>query len=46
VAEEQGIYRSEVMEIFGALADIESDLIRVLQYLEEDDEQEEEEEDL
>jgi hypothetical protein len=46
VEEQQGIYRSEVIEIFGALADIKADLIRVLQYLDEDDEQEEEEEDL
>jgi hypothetical protein len=44
--EEQGIYRDEVMEIFGALADISSDTVQILAILrgedEEDDDAEEE----
>lgn len=46
--DEQGIYREEVYDILIALADIKSDVTRVLQYLEEEDEDEpeEEEEDL
>ena len=46
--EEQGIYRGEVIEIMGAVADIRVDVRRILWYMEggEDDEwQEEEEED-
>jgi hypothetical protein len=46
VDEEQGIYRDEVMEIFGALADISSDTLEILAILrgenEEDDDGEEE----
>ena len=44
--EEEGIYRDEVMEIFGALADISSDTVQILAILrgdeEEDDDAEEE----
>ena len=43
--EEQGIYRDEVMEIFGVLADISSDTVQILAILrgdgEEDDDAEE-----
>jgi hypothetical protein len=47
VEEEQGIYRGEVIEIMGALADLRVDVRRILWYIEggEDDEWEEEEED-
>ena len=45
VDEEQGIYRDEVMEIFGALADISADTVQILATLrgedEEDDDAEE-----
>jgi hypothetical protein len=45
VEDEQGIYRSEVMDIFGGLADISSDTLQILSILgghdEEDDEEEE-----
>jgi hypothetical protein len=44
VDEEQGIYRSEVMEIFGALAHISSDTLRILAILRGDDEENDEEE--
>ena len=44
--EEQGIYRGEVIEIMGAVADTRVDVRRILWYMEggEDDEWEEEEE--
>ena len=39
VEAEQGIYRDEVMEIFGALADISSDTLKILAILRGDDEE-------
>ena len=39
--EEHGIYRDEVMEIFGALADISSDTLEILAILRGDDEEDE-----
>jgi hypothetical protein len=45
VDEEQGIYRSEVQDILGALADIRMAVLRVLSYIEGDDDEEEAEED-
>jgi hypothetical protein len=39
VDEEQRIYRDEVMEIFGALADISNDTLRILAILRGDDEE-------
>lgn len=36
-----GIYRDEVIEIFGALADISSDTLRILAILRGEDEDEE-----
>lgn len=39
VDEEQGIYRDEVLEIFGALADISSDTVQILAILRDDDEE-------
>jgi hypothetical protein len=39
VDEEQGIYRDEVIEIFGALADISSDTVQILAILRDDDEE-------
>lgn len=42
--EEQGIHRSEVQDVIGALADIKFDVRRILWYIEGDDEWEEEEE--
>jgi hypothetical protein len=46
VEEEQGIYRNEVNEIIGALADIKFAVYRILGYTEgENDEEEEDEED-
>jgi hypothetical protein len=39
VDEEQGIYRDEVIEIFGALADISSDTFQILNILRDDDEE-------
>jgi hypothetical protein len=39
VDEEQGIYRDEVMEIFGALADISSDTLQILEILRGDEEE-------
>jgi hypothetical protein len=45
VNEEEGIYRSEVREIIGALADIKFAVFRILGYIEgEIDEEEEDEE--
>ena len=46
MADEQGIYRVEVLAIFGALADLTVDVNRLLRYFEGDDEDEAEEEDL
>jgi hypothetical protein len=46
VKEEQGIYRSEVMDIFGALADISSDTLQILSILGGDDEEDDEEEEM
>jgi hypothetical protein len=37
--DEQGIYRDEVIEIFGALADISSDTFQILEILRGDDEE-------
>jgi hypothetical protein len=37
---EQGIYRDEVMEIFGALSDISSDTVQILAILRDEDEEE------
>ena len=37
--EEQGIYRDEVMEVFGALADISSDTLQILEILRGDEEE-------
>jgi hypothetical protein len=48
VDEEEGIYRGEVLELMGAVADIRIDVRRILWYIEGDDdewEEEEEEED-
>ena len=43
--EEQGIYRGEVQDILGALADIKMAVFRILGYIEgEDDDEEEAEE--
>jgi hypothetical protein len=46
VIEEMGIYRGEVYEIMGALADLKVDVNEVLSYLrdEDDDDETEEEE--
>lgn len=44
--EEQGIYRSEVMDIFGALADISSDTLQILAILRGDDNQEDDDEEM
>jgi hypothetical protein len=40
----RAIYRSEVMDIFGALADISSDTLKILAILRGDEEDDEEEE--
>jgi hypothetical protein len=42
VDEEQGIYRGEVTEMIGALADIKVAVLRILSYIEGEDEDEEE----
>lgn len=42
--EEQGIYRDEVMEIIGGLADISSDTLQILAILREDEEDDDDEE--
>ena len=39
--DEEGIYRDEVMEIFGALADISSDTVQILAILRGEDEEDE-----
>jgi hypothetical protein len=44
VDEEQGIYRDEVMDIIGALADISSDTFQILSISRGEDEEEDEEE--
>jgi hypothetical protein len=46
VEEEQGIYGSEVMDIFGALADISNDTLNILAILRGDDEEDDEEEEV
>jgi hypothetical protein len=46
VEEEQGLYRSEVMDIFGALADISSDTVQILRILRGEDEEDDEEEEV
>jgi hypothetical protein len=43
VDEEQGIYRGEVLETMGVLADITVGVRRILGYIEGDDDAEEEE---
>jgi hypothetical protein len=45
VPEEMGIYRGEVLDIIGALADIRADCLEIRTILENDDETEKEEED-
>jgi hypothetical protein len=40
VDEEVGIYRSEVLDIFGALADISNDTVQILAILRGEDEEE------
>lgn len=42
--EEEGIYRGEVHDIIGALADIKFDVRKILWYIEGDDDEWEEEE--
>jgi len=44
--EEAGIYRDEVLEIFGALADISSDTMRILAILDGEDEEGSEDEEV
>jgi hypothetical protein len=44
--EEQGIYRSEVIDIMGALADIPSDTLQILAILRGEDEEDDEEEEV
>jgi hypothetical protein len=47
VDEEEGIYRSEVMDILGALADISSDTLQILAILRgEDDEEDDDDEEV
>jgi hypothetical protein len=46
VADEQGIYRVEVLSIIGALADLTVDVRTLLRYFEGEDDDEAEEEDL
>jgi hypothetical protein len=41
VDEEQGIYRDEVMDIIGGLADISSDTLQILAILRGEDEEDE-----
>lgn len=43
MSEEQGIYRGEVLEMMGALADINVGVRRILDHIEGDDDAEEEE---
>jgi hypothetical protein len=45
VSEEQGIYRGEVLEIMGTLADVVVVVRRILWHIEGDDEEEEAEDD-
>ena len=44
VEEEEGIYRNEVQDIIGALADLRFDVRKILWYIEGDDDEREEEE--
>jgi hypothetical protein len=46
VEEEVGIYRGEVTDIIGALADIKAGIIQIPSYIEGEDDEEEAEEDL
>jgi hypothetical protein len=46
VDEEQGIYRDEVMDILGGLADISSDTLQILAILRGDDEEDDEEKEM
>jgi hypothetical protein len=46
VDEDQGIYRSEVIDIMGALADISSDTLQILAILRGEDEEDDEEEEV
>jgi hypothetical protein len=41
--EEQGIYRSEVIDMLGALADVKAGVVQILRYIENGDEEEAEE---
>jgi hypothetical protein len=45
VDDEQGIYRDEVVDIIGGLADISSDTLQILAILKGEDEEEHEEDD-
>lgn len=44
--EEQGIYRDEVQEIIGGLADISSDTLQILAILRGEDEEEDDDEEM
>ena len=44
--EEQGIYRDDVMDILGGLADISSDTLQILAILRGDDEEDDEEKEM
>jgi hypothetical protein len=46
VDEEQGIYRSEVLDMFGALSDISNDTLRILAILGDDDEEDDDDEEV
>jgi hypothetical protein len=46
VDEEEGIYRSEVLDMFGALADISSDTVQILAILRGEDEEEDADEEV
>ena len=46
MAEEQGIYRGEMLAIMGGLADIHTDTSRILQLLGEDGEEDDEAEEV
>jgi hypothetical protein len=46
VDEEEGIYRSEVMDILGALADISSDTLQILAILRGEDEEDDDDEEV
>jgi hypothetical protein len=44
MVDEVGIYRDEVLEIFGALADISSDTLQIIAILRGEDDEEEDDE--